>query len=143
MSWTEPIDLAGHFVVAGQRRKDVEAWVDGGDVAELLDRFAQIQEKARLPTGRSFPIVRIQEAELDGFWIHRVPEAYGIESYVVDAAAIATSRRRPRAKTDKIDGEALVRELLAFNRGVVVYAQLSKRRAHSTKIGGASAGRNG
>jgi transposase len=91
--------------------------VDGGDVAELLDRFAQIQEKARLRTGRSFPIVTIQEAGLDGFWIHRVLEANGIESYVVDAASIATSRRRRRAKTDKIDGEALVRALLAFKRG--------------------------
>jgi transposase len=91
--------------------------VDGGNVAELLDRFSQIQQKARLRTGRSFPIVTIQEAGLDGFWIHRVLEANGIESYVVDAASIATSRRRRRAKTDKIDGEALVRALLAFKRG--------------------------
>lgn len=50
--------------------------VDGG-VAELLDRFAQIQEKARLPTGRSFPIVTIQKAGLDGFWIHRVRKRTG------------------------------------------------------------------
>lgn len=91
--------------------------VDGGDVAGLLDRFAQLQQKAGLRTGRSFPIVTIQEAGLDGFWIHRVLEANGIESYVVDAASIATSRRRRRAKTDKIDGEALVRALLAFKRG--------------------------
>jgi transposase len=41
----------------------------------------------------------------------------GIESYVVDAASIATSRRRRRAKTDRIDGEALVRALLAYKRG--------------------------
>jgi transposase len=41
----------------------------------------------------------------------------GIESHVVDAASIATSRRRRRAKTDKIDGEALVRALLAYKRG--------------------------
>lgn len=54
---------------------------------------------------------------MDGFWIHRVLEANGIESYVVDAASIATSRRRRRAKTDKIDGEALTRALLAFKRG--------------------------
>ncbi|MGO6694421.1 IS110 family transposase [Rhizobium johnstonii] len=91
--------------------------VEGGDVAGLLDRFAQLQQKAWLRTGRSFPIVTIQEAGLDGFWIHRVLEANGIESYVVDAASIATSRRRRLAKTDKIDGEALVRALLAFKRG--------------------------
>jgi transposase len=36
---------------------------------------------------------------------------------VVDAASIAAPRRRRRAKTDKIDGEALVRALLAHKRG--------------------------
>lgn len=91
--------------------------VAGGNVAELLDRFEQLQQKARMRTGKLFPIVTIQEAGLDGFWIHRVLEAHGIESYVVDAASIATSRRRRRAKTDKIDGEALTRTLLAFKRG--------------------------
>jgi transposase len=41
----------------------------------------------------------------------------GIESHVVDPASIATSRRRRRAKTDSIDGEALLRALLAYKRG--------------------------
>ena len=54
---------------------------------------------------------------MDGFWIHRVLESEGIESHVVDPASIATSRRRRRAKTDRIDGEALVRALLAYKRG--------------------------
>ncbi len=63
------------------------------------------------------PIIVIQEAGLDGFWIHRVLQIEGIESHVVDPASIATSRRRRRAKTDKIDGEALVRTLLAYKRG--------------------------
>ena len=35
----------------------------------------------------------------------------------VDPASIMTSRRRRRAKTDGIDGEALVRALLAHQRG--------------------------
>src|SRR5467141_2771229 len=91
--------------------------VPGGDVAGLMERFAQLQEKARLRTGQSFRIIAIQEAGLDGFWIHRALQNEGIESHVVDAASIATSRRRRRAKTDKIDGEALVRALLAYKRG--------------------------
>ena len=70
--------------------------VSGGDVAGLLDRFMQLQEKARSRTDRQFSIVTIQEAGLDGFWIHRVLKANGIESYVVDPASIATSRRRRR-----------------------------------------------
>jgi transposase len=89
----------------------------GGDVAGLLERFAQIQEKARTRTGQRFPIIVVQEAGLDGFRIHRALQAEGIESHVVDPASIATSRRRRRAKTDRIDGEALVRALLAYKRG--------------------------
>ena len=44
-------------------------------------------------------------------------QAEGIESHVIDPASITTSRRRRRAKTNKIDGEALVRTLLAYKRG--------------------------
>jgi transposase len=91
--------------------------VRAGDVAGLLARLADLRQKARARTGQIFPIITVQEAGLDGFWIHRVLEAEGVESYVVDPASIATSRRRRRAKTDKIDGEALVRALLAYKRG--------------------------
>ena len=91
--------------------------VRGSDVAGLLERFARLKEKARARTGKVFPIIVIQEAGLDGFWIHRVLQSEGIESHVVDPASVATSRRRRRAKTDRIDGEALVRALLAYKRG--------------------------
>ncbi|MDH7804215.1 hypothetical protein P3T31_004283 [Rhizobium sp. AN70] len=113
---TGPIDPVDHFVVAGQWREDVEA-VAGGNAAELLDRFEQLQQKARLRTGKFFPIVTIQEAGLDGFWIHRLWRL---------TASRATSstqlRSRPPVdvgvqKTDKIDGEALTRTSLAFKRG--------------------------
>ena len=91
--------------------------VASADVAGLLARFAQLREKARLRLGRDFRIICIQEAGLDGFWIHRMLEGEEIESWVVDPASIAVSRRKRRAKTDKIDGEALVRTLLAYKRG--------------------------
>jgi transposase len=91
--------------------------VRGGDVAGLLERFAQLRDKARARTGEVFPLIVIQEAGLDGFWIHRILQSEGIESHVVDPASIATSRRRRRAKTDRIDGEALIRALLAHKRG--------------------------
>ena len=91
--------------------------VPAGDVAALLARFAELKQKALARTGKSFPIVSIQEAGLDGFWLHRVLESEGIESHVVDPASIATLRRRRRAKTDSIDGEALLRALLAYKRG--------------------------
>ena len=83
----------------------------------MLACFSELKQKALSRTRKSFSIIVIQEAGLDGFWIHRVLEREGHESYVVDPASIATSRRRRRAKTDRIDGEALVRALLAYKRG--------------------------
>jgi transposase len=91
--------------------------VSAGNVAALLTRLSELKRQALARTGKSFHVVVIQEAGLDGFWIHRVLQSEGVESHVVDAASIATSRRRRRVKTDKIDGEALVRALLAYKRG--------------------------
>ena len=92
--------------------------VAAGAIAGLIERLTQLKQKARARTGKDFPVVVIQEAGLDGFWIHRVLQCEGIESHVVDPASILVSRwRRRRAKTDKIDGETLVRTLLAYKRG--------------------------
>src|SRR6202051_1652445 len=91
--------------------------LSAGNMAALLARLSELKQKAFARTGQSFQVVVIQEAGLDGFWIHRALQNEGVESHVVNAASIATSRRRRRAKTDKIDGETLVRALLAYKRG--------------------------
>jgi transposase len=91
--------------------------VRSGDAMGFLGQLAKLQAKAQARTGKTFPVIVIQEAGLDGFWVHRVLEREGIESHVVDAASILVSRRRRRAKTDRIDGEALLRTLLAHKRG--------------------------
>jgi transposase len=91
--------------------------VAAGQVAELLTLFAELKRKTEVRTGQSYPIITIQEAGLDGFWLHRVLQQQGIESHVVDPASIATPRRRRRAKTDRLDGETLLRALLAYKRG--------------------------
>jgi transposase len=91
--------------------------VTAGNVAELLTLFAELRRKAEVRTGQSYPIITIQEAGLDGFWLHRVLQQNGIESHVVDPASIAMPRRRRRAKTDRIDGETLLRTCLAYKRG--------------------------
>ena len=91
--------------------------VPAGDAAGLMKLFADLVRKAEARTGRSYPIITIQEAGLDGFWLHRVLQQDGIESHVVDPASIAMPRRRRRAKTDRLDGETLLRALLAYKRG--------------------------
>jgi transposase len=89
----------------------------GGNGAALLGLLRRLQVRAEQITGGPVEIVVIQEAGLDGFWVHRLLNANGIESHVVDPASIAVPRRRRRAKTDAIDGETLLRTLLAWQRG--------------------------
>lgn len=101
----------------GNGEKMSQHGLPGGELAGLRALFAELKRKARERTELDYPIITIQEAGLDGFWIHRALRQEGIQSYVVDAASVATSRRRRRAKTDKIDGKTLLRALLAFLRG--------------------------
>ena len=62
--------------------------VRAGDVAGLLERFAQLRAKAKKRGGQDYDLIVIQEAGLDGFWVHRVLEQEGMESHVVDPASI-------------------------------------------------------
>src|SRR5216683_544710 len=101
----------------GKGEKMSKHSITAGDIAGLLALFAELKRKAAIRTGQSYPIITIQEAGLDGFWLHRVLQQNGIESHVVDPASIATPRRRRRAKTDQLDGETLLRSLLAYKRG--------------------------
>lgn len=73
-------------------------------------------ESARMD--QLYPLVVIHESGLDGFWLGRVlSKQAGIESHIVEAASIAMPRRHRRAKTDRIDGETLIRALMAWKRG--------------------------
>src|SRR6202007_825055 len=86
----------------GKGEKMSKHSIAAGNVAGLLTLFAELKRKAAIRTGQSYPIVTIQEAGLDGFWLHRILQQEGIESHVVDPASIATPRRRRRAKTDRL-----------------------------------------
>jgi transposase len=91
--------------------------VEGGDGDGLIDLLSRLRAKAEQRCGAPVKAVVIQEAGLDGFWIHRLLIANGIESHVVDAASVAVPRRHRRAKTDSIDGETQLRTLMAWARG--------------------------
>jgi len=91
--------------------------VAGGDGAALLDLLARLRTTAERRTGRPVEVLVIREAGLDGFWLHRLLERNGISSRVVDPASIAVDRRHRRAETDTIDGEMLLRSLMAWARG--------------------------
>jgi transposase len=91
--------------------------VTGGDAAALLQLLQRLQGAVAQRLGAPVAIAVIAEAGLDGFWLHRLLCQHGLTSYIVDPASIAVPRRHRRAKTDKIDGEALLRTLIAHARG--------------------------
>jgi transposase len=91
--------------------------IEGGDAAGLLALLDRMRTETERRLGRAVQIVTIQEAGLDGFWLHRRLERHGIESHIVEAASIAVPRRHRRAKTDRLDGEVLIRTLAAWLRG--------------------------
>jgi transposase len=92
--------------------------ITGGDTAGLFSCFAALRQKATRRKDKLYLLVVIQEAGLDGFWLGRVlSKEPWIESHIVEAASIAMPRRHRRAKTDRIDGETLIRALMAWKRG--------------------------
>jgi transposase len=86
-----------------------------------FDGFLALIDTARARAGRvrGFvpAVVSCYEAGYDGFWLHRRLTAAGIANYVLDPASIAVEQRGRRAKTDRIDGEVMLRALLAHCRG--------------------------
>lgn len=99
------------------RPKISKALVAAGDGAELLALLAQIRARAERSQRLAGKMIVVQEAGLDGFWVHRLLESHGLESHVVDPASVAVPRRQRRPKSDAIDGETLLRVLMAWKRG--------------------------
>ena len=91
--------------------------LDGGDDVGLLRLIERIRLRAKQALGNLLRVVSCYEAGYDGFWLHRRLEAAGISNFVFDPASIAVDQRARRAKTDRIDGELLLRTLMAYCRG--------------------------
>jgi transposase len=91
--------------------------IEAGDHEALLKLLSRLKAEAERRCGQPVKIVSIHEAGLDGFWVHRLLEANGMESHMVDAASIEVDRRSRRAKTDRIDVEKLLRTLVGWARG--------------------------
>jgi transposase len=89
----------------------------GGDTERLLSLIERLRMRAAGTSKTMVKIICCYEAGRDGFWLHRMLTRHGISNYVVDPASVHVSRRARRAKTDRLDAEALVRVLMAYARG--------------------------
>jgi transposase len=91
--------------------------LDGGDHTGLLALIESIRARATLKLGSAPKVVSCYEAGYDGFWLHRLLTAAGIANHVFDPASIAVDQRARQVKTDRIDGERMLRTLMAYLRG--------------------------
>jgi transposase len=89
----------------------------GGDHAGLLALIDRVRDRAARALGAVPAVVSCYEAGYDGFWLHRLLTAAGITNHVFDPASIAVEQRARRAKSDRIDGEQLLRTLMSYCRG--------------------------
>ncbi len=89
------------------------------DTEKGLSLLTAQRQQAERRTRPPVRIVSIKEARLDVFCLHSRLESPGVESHVVDAASILGPQRKRNAKTDRIDGEKLLRSLASWLDGEV------------------------
>ena len=73
--------------------------VAGGDGDGLVKLLLEIKGKAERRLGRRLTVMSCDEAGFDGFGLHRLLVANGVDSHGVDPASIQVNRRARRAKT--------------------------------------------
>lgn len=84
--------------------------VQPGDRAALEDALGRGQARFGLAAGTA--LRSCYEAGREGFWPARLLTAVGVTNLVVDSSSIEVPRRARRAKTDRLDGEKLLRLLI-------------------------------
>jgi transposase len=86
-----------------------------GDREALVEALAEAKRRYSLAPDAA--VRSCYEAGRDGFWPHRLLTVLSVANLVVDSSSIEVSRRARRAKTDRLDGEKLLRLLLRHWRG--------------------------
>jgi transposase len=101
------------FGTGSQNSRRVE--IDAGDLNALDAQIALARKKFKL--GAEAPLHSCYEAGRDGFWLHRALLARGAKNVVIDSSSIEVNRRKRRAKSDRLDGEALLGLLVRYLNG--------------------------
>lgn len=94
----------------GPEAKRYGVRVRPGDRGALEDALRRGQARFGLAAGAARR--SCYEAGREGFWPARLLTALGVTNVVVDSSSIEVPRRARRAKTDRLDGEKLLRLLI-------------------------------
>jgi transposase len=92
---------------AGGRRERFR--VEPGDGQRITAVLAEAKRRFKVPADT--PVRSCYEAGREGFWPARLLASLGIDNLVVDSSSIEVTRQARRAKTDRLDGEHLLRLL--------------------------------
>lgn len=111
---------ASKWVVAstagGKLRRVVLSQESPGERLEaLLAELIKARQVFKLPAQARAVVA--YEAGQEGFWLVRALQARGVEAEVIDPVSLKVDRRAKRAKTDRLDAEALVSALWRFING--------------------------
>lgn len=93
------------------RRRKIEA----RDLGALEEEIVLAKRRFQLP--ERAVVKSCYEAGREGFWLHRFLERAGVENLIVDSASIEVNRRAKRVKTDRVDVEKLLNQLMRYHCG--------------------------
>jgi len=111
LSW-----LVGVFCPALGSKIHVHS-VSSRDSEELLKIFSKYRAKVTEKNHSGIRVFSCFEAGYDGFWLHRLLCANGVENHVLDGASLPVDRRAKHIKTDRIDARRLVNALFRYIQG--------------------------
>ena len=99
----------------GPGRRPRQRTINARDLTALEDEIQRA--KSRFELDQAARVVSCYEAGRDGFWLHRYLVKQGIENLVVDSSSIQVNRRARQAKTDRMDVEKLLSQLIRYRSG--------------------------
>lgn len=99
----------------GKQPQVRQVTIDAGDLERCRTEITKA--KQRMGMEETATVRSCYEAGREGFWLHRALTGMGIDNMIVDAASIEVNRRQRRAKTDRMDVQKLVRQLVRYWRG--------------------------
>jgi transposase len=99
----------------GTGRRPRQRNIRARDLDALQEEIHRTKKRFELPEVTR--VVSCYEAGRDGFWLHRYLVGQGIENLVVDSSSIQVNRRARQAKTDRMDVEKLLSQLIRYRSG--------------------------
>ncbi|MGH8532339.1 MAG: hypothetical protein ACREV1_06295 [Gammaproteobacteria bacterium] len=102
------------LVFSDGQGKERHVSIEARSLVRLGEEIRAAKAKFGLP--EEAQVRSCYEAGRDGFWLHRYLLSSGIENVVLESASIEVDRRARRAKTDRLDGGKLLRQLVRHHR---------------------------